>query len=408
MIAGDGGEPVLQTDGNGRVYLACHQDARILLSSDWGASFSLKQSFPSSCCDMSLARNGENVVVTYLSAAMNGVRSWVSPDGGNNFSAGIAPSGPLDRQWTAFDPSSGSYYLTYSKGYIGGPPSTGVFMAKSQDAGQNFVELARTDIESVPNLPVDPYVAVSSTGTVYSMFATTSNNDKIDKFAFSYSTDGAASFQGHQTLATTSQALGSTQERWMYGWLTASGPSYVLALYVDYKQIIVDQVEYKPLLVHYRVSSDGGQSFSAAATLTPISEIENAIRSFEANRLGTVNYPYYIQMQPVACVDPYGVVHVAYVDNRDGQGLISGIPNNIWHVRHTKGKYNFSGSQRVSASTNQRRPNLDFMSIAADSAYVYVSWSQLPNSTLDWNFTGNLFVARKANLPFKVTTFLSN
>ncbi len=399
VYVGAGGEPNIATDGKGNVYETCHLNAQFFTSHDWAASFTRKKSFSNACCDLAVLTTGTgSLLVTYLAGSVTGIKNWVSTDFGETLVAGTAPSGSLDREWTGIDPSSGAIYMDYSNGYIGGPASSGVYCSKSTDGGLTFSETARCDNETGNNHAVDPYMAVGTTGRVYSMWTSTSDLNTIDKVGFSYSTDGGASFTGHKTLLTLNKA-GDTQERWMLGSIVATGPKRVVAFFANYMTVNVDGVDYLPLLVFYSMSLDGGVTFTAPMPLSPMEEIQTAIRSFVANKLGNANVPYYVQTLAWACADPFGRLHVVWWDNRDGQALLNAQPYDQWHVRHAEGLVPFGKSERVSGDVVMLRPPLDFIGCAADQSYTYVTYVETPNSTNDWNFTGNLYVARKPTTP---------
>lgn len=410
LLPGQGGEPNLATDGRGNVYLTTHMDGQIFKSSNFGQSYTLKNSFSSTSFDFNVvAKRDGNVIVTYISELLDGIKNWYSTDFANTFNVGSGPTGPLDREWMAVDPSSNNIFLIYSRGYIGGPSSTGVYLSKSIDGGQTFSEVSRVDDDNAPTVePVDPYLATSSNGRVYAMWATSTDANSIDNFKFAYSTDGGITFTGHKVLATINKTLGNAQERWILGSIVSNGANFVAAIYANYEQIEVDNVTYFPLLVHYTYSQDGGQTFSTPKTVSSPVEIADAIRSFEANKIANINYPFYLQTLPWAATDPLGFVHVAYADNRDGQALIQGQPNGLWQIRYARGTTTFSNSERLSASFKMRRPALDFLSIAADTKQVYASWIVKPNSILDLNFFGDIFVARKPNILFAPIVYRIN
>lgn len=396
---GNGGETFVSSDGKGNVYATCHLPAKLLVSRDWGDTWTTKMSFNDACCDLVVIALPTGVVnVIYLIQSVQGITGWYSTDSGQTFAKTTSLSGPLDREWFGTNPLNGHVYMDYSKGYIGGPRSTGIFCAVSTDNGKTFVERSKVDNEGPNDEAVDPYLAVGTTGRIYAMWATSSDRNTIDRFRLAVSNDGGQTFTDHKTLANIHKSWGDTQERWMLGSIVAVGPDTVYAFYQDYAEVVVGGVTYHPLLVHYTVSKDGGVTFSAPATVTPLAEVQAAISNYVANKLGDANFPYYIQTLPWACMDAMGRIHVAWQDNRSGQGKINNTPYNKWHVRYTylpTGSSSFRSSERVSNDVLMKRPPLDFLGCAADNRYFYVLWVETPNSTGDWNFTGNMYLARR-------------
>lgn len=396
---GSGGETNIAADGKGNVYATCHLPAKLMISRDWGQTFTLKQTYGDACCDLIvLARPSGKVNVVYLLSGVNGITSWYSSDFGNTFQKSNTLNGPLDREWVGIDPRNGTMYMDYSIGYIGGPRSSGIYLAKSTDDGKTWTQTVRIDNEGPNDEPVDPYMATGTTGRIYAMWTTSSDRNTIDRFRLAVSNDGGQTFTGHKTLGTLHKSLGDTQERWMLGSIVAVGPDTVYAFYPDYAEVQVNNITYKPMLLHYTYSTDGGQSFSAPQTVLSLTEIQNSIANYESHKLGNVNFPYYIQTLNWACADAYGRVHVAWQDNRSGQGMVSGSPYNKWHIRTSytpTGQRTFKASELVSTDVIMKRPPLDFIGITADQEYVYIDWVETPNSTGDWNFSGNMYVARR-------------
>lgn len=396
---GFGGEPSLAVDGNGKVFLTCHISSRLFVSPDWGATFAEKQAFMDACCDVAVAaRPNGDLAVSYMSSALDGIKVWSSTDGGTSMVRGNALSGPLDREWIAYDRLDGAVHMVYSNGYIGGPLSQGVYHAKSVDNGLNYVQTGRIDLSVAPDRAVDPHVAIGDTGRVYALWGVTSDTDTIDRIDFAYSDDGGLSFTGHKTLGAIQKSLGDSQERWMYTCLVSVGKDTVYAFFHNYSEVTVAGSTYRPLLLKYCKSTDGGVTFGPAVNVLSDLELTAAITSYESKKLGTSNHAMYIQTLGWACADPFGRVHVVWQDDRAGQGLFQGQALNYWHVRHSvTASDTFLPSDRVSKNVLMMRPPLDFISMAADKRHVYVSWVESPNDTLEWVFNGGLFIGKAKN-----------
>jgi hypothetical protein len=230
------------------------------------------------------------------------------------------------------------------------------------------------------------------------MWEVSSDYDTIDRFDFSYSTDGGQTFTGHKELARFNKNF-DTQERWILGSIIGYGRDNIAVVYPNYDDVTVDGIVYHPLLQHYKYSTDGGKTFSEGKTVSSYAEIENAIRSFVAHQKTKANYAYYIQTLPWLCSDPDGGVHLAFEDNRSGQGLSKTAYFDKWHVRFASSAnlaQGFGPSERVSDDVICKRPPLDFLSCAADSKRAYITWTETPGASDDWRFTGNLWVGRKS------------
>src|SRR2546423_746292 len=318
---GWGGESTVAADEKGNVYVTAHQPCEIFSSHDFGASFQ-RHEFTDGFCDMDVITwpNG-NVNVAFIKPNVAGLASYYSTDLGKTFQKGSALDGPLDREWLAANFVNGDLYMDYSHGYIGGPKSTGVFLATSHNGGKTFEQTCRVDKSAPEDHAVDPYLVSSTDGRVYAMWSTTADDNTIDRFDFAYSTNGGKSFTGHTTIGAVHKELGDSQERWMLGALTCFGTKSVLALYTDYKEVPVEGKVYKPLLIYYRLSTDGGQTWSDARTVSSSEEIEESIRKFEAKKINNLNAPHYMQTLPWACPDAYGRYYTVFEDNRTGQGM---------------------------------------------------------------------------------------
>jgi len=403
---GDGGESSLATDDNGSVYVAMHQPGKLYISRDWGASFNLAKTFGEAFCDMDvLAWPNGNVNLTFIiqgdnGAPSKGFASYYSTDNAETLEHGSAPSGTLDRPWMAPNLTNGEIYMDYSNGFIGGPKSKGVYLSASTDHGKTFQLRSRVDKEPIGYGAVDPYLCTSSDGRIYAMWSTTQDQNLIDRFDFSYSTDGGHTFKGHRTIADLDPKMGDTQERWILGAIVAVGPKTVVALYPNYTKMVVDGVETHPLVDYYRISTDGGATFSEPKLVSPADELEASLKSFAANKHSDKNVGIYVQTLPWLCADPKGRVYLAYQDNRDGQVSPDGSDNYVgrWQVRFAGMKSlesGFTSSERVSDDVICYRPPLDFLSCGADRKNAYISWTDAPGQSAVFAFAGKTNLARK-------------
>ncbi len=402
---GDGGESSVATDGKGEVYVAMHQPGQLYTSRDWGASFGDRKSYDNCFCDMDVLAwpNGDMNLSFILhdndTDKSLGFGSYFSNDNGMTLQKGTGPTGELDREWMAPNLTNGELYMDYSNGFIGGPKSIGVFLAASTDHGKTFEQRSRVDKEPAGDGPVDPYLCSSSDGRIYAMWSTTHDQNLIDRFDFAYSTDGGRTFQGHQTIGTLTPSLGDTQERWILGCIAAAGPKTVIALYPNYTKEVVNGVETHPLLDYYRISTDGGETFSAPKLVTPQAELDANLKSFAASKHSD-NVGIYVQTLPWFCADSKGRFYIAYQDNRDGQVQPEGSNQYVgkWHVRFagmSSPDAGFGTSERVSDDVICYRPPLDFLSCAADGKNAYVTWTETPSTVPTWAFSGKTFIARK-------------
>jgi hypothetical protein len=405
---GTGGESTVATDGQGNVFVTAHAPCEIFSSHDWGASFAEKKDFPDGFCDVHVyAWPNGRVNLSFIKPNVAGLSSYYSGDNGRTFKKGAGVDGPLDREWLAPNLTNGDLFMDYSHGYIGGPKSEGIFLALSHDGGKSFNQISKVDKEPAGDYAVDPYLVSSTDGKLYAMWSTSRDYNTIDRFDFAVSKDGGRTFDYHQNIGTLSKNLVDktpkkevvdTQERWILGCLASHGANEVLAIYPDFGKVTVDGIEYKPLLLYYKVSTDGGKSFGTGKTVSSQSELEQAIRAFEKNKKADTNYAVYTQTLPWACDDPYGRFHVAFQDNRSGQGLLGKDYFGKWQVRFASldaPEGEFGPSERVSEDVICKRPPLDFLSCAADKKRAYVSWTQIPGVRDDMVFTGDLYVARK-------------
>jgi hypothetical protein len=398
---GTGGESFVSTDDKGNVYVTCHQPCKMLVSNDWGVSFGSNHSLPDAFCDVTTAIGPDGkLYIIYIKPGVKGLEVVTSSDKGKSIAPAGTHDGPFDREWIVVNPVTGEIGFNYSDGYIGGPKSKGIFYAASKDGAKTFARIGRVDKEPAGSYPVDPYLAVGTGGRLYAAWATSEDYDHIDAYKFAASEDGGKTWINHTTLGTTHGGHGDTQERWMLGSLVATGPDTVMAIYQDYAALNVDGIEIRPLLAYYRVSRDGAKSWTKGRPCLTSDEITLAIRSFLKNgsdRKSTV--PNYMQTLPWACADPKGRIHLALVDNRAGQTSVNKKNVGLWQVRFTSWnptKDIFTPSEKVSHSWAAERPPLDFIGCAADSKHAYITWTENPNRTSGWDFTGDLYFGKKA------------
>jgi hypothetical protein len=405
-LVGEGGESCVSADGSGSVYVAMHQPGTLYASHDWGTTFEKIKTFDEAFCDMDvLAWPNGNLNVEFIVQGENGApskgfASYFSTDKAATLQKGSAPTGTLDREWMAPNPTNGEIYMDYSNGFIGGPKSVGVFLAASTNHGATFQNRSRIDKEPAGEGPIDPYLCSSSDGRIYAMWSTTHDQNLIDRFDFAYSTDGGRTFQGHQTIGALDPKLGDTQERWILGCIVATGPKTVVALYPNYTKMVVDGVVSHPLLDYYRVSTDGGNTFSPPKLLSPQRELEDNIRSFQAHKHSDKNVAIYVQTLPWFCSDSKGRIYVAYQDDRDGQVAVGDQSEYLckWHVRFAGMESlaaGFSTSERVSDDVVCYRPPLDFLCCTTDPKNAYVTWTEHAGTTAEWAFSGNTYIAKK-------------
>ncbi|MGE0001116.1 MAG: hypothetical protein AB7F50_10160 [Fimbriimonadaceae bacterium] len=393
---GNGGETFVATDGAGTVYATSHLPTQVLVSRDWGASFGPAQVFDDALGDMIvLVRGKGEATVCYMPKSVDGMITHSTKDFGKSWERGDGIRGrPLDREWLVYDPVLQRTYLNYSDGYIGGPKSKGVFVAPSTDGGLTFGPDVRADNLKEGSYAIDPGLAISTLGTVYNMYTSSSDYNTVDSYHFSVSTDQGKSFAGHRVIETVNKELGDTQERWMLGGVTAHGESMVTVFYVNYVSLTIAGKQYRPLLAMYRTSKDGGKTFEPSVIATTQDELEKAVLAHAKTAGGESEAPF-IQCLPWACYDESGTLHLVWQDNRLG---LAQAGRSKWTVRHALANDNgtLEKSEQISAPYEAIRPPMDFMACAADSKYIYVTWTENPGSTNAWDFTGSFYFARKA------------
>ena len=398
---GTGGESYVSVDGKGNVYATCHNPSKLFVSHDFGATFETGLDLPDSFCDVTSTVGPDGkLYVVYLKPGVKGIQVVTSSDTGKTIAKAGSHDGPYDREWIVVHPKTGEVGFDYSDGYIGGPKSKGVYYAASKDGGMSFERISRIDREPEGSYAVDPYLTVGSEGRLYAAWAYSTDYDHIAGYRCAASEDGGKTWSIPFTLATAHAEFGDTQERWMLGSILAIGPDTVMGIYQDYAVLDVDGQEMRPLLAYYRLSKDGGKTWSKAKACLSANEITSAMKSFNAKgRDLRSTVPNYMQTLPWVAADPKGRVHMAFVDNRVGQTFVSGKTVGQWHVRLATwdpAKDAFGTSEAVSHTWAAERPPLDFIGCAADAKNVYVTWTENPNKVGGWDFTGNFFFARKS------------
>lgn len=388
---GQGGEPTVTTLNNGTVYVTSHLPTQVFLSRDWGATYKLVKTFPESLGDMvGLPITNGTILSVFMPPQINGLMTRLSGDFGATWTNGIGIMGrPLDREWPAKHPS-GAIYMVYSDGYIGGPDSKGIFISKSDDMGMSWSEVGRVDDSRPGTFAVDPHMVIGDDGTIHVLWTTSKDKNTIDEYKVASSTDGGRTFKNYVLLGTANKSQGDTQERWMLGGLAAGGKSNVAAFFVGYK--LVDNLN--TMQVFVRTSSDSGATYSPATSVVPNKEIAESVASYKRNRRGTPAVTWYSQCVAWADYDDFGKLHLVWYDNRTGQTQRGANALNVWHLRHTV--LGDPYSEQVSKDFAAMRPPLDFVSCVADSKYVYATWPENDGSGSGWDFSGKLFVARKA------------
>ena len=402
---GHGGESTVSSDGQGNVYVTAHEACSLYKSTNWAGTFTKIKDFADGQCDMCvLARPNGAVNTMYLRSGIVGIGSWYSGDGGATITRGQNIDGDLDREWIAVDPKSGEIFMDYSNGYIGGPTSKGVYCVTSTDNSTTFSAPVRVDREPDGCYGVDPYITRLSSGRVICMWQVTTDYNTIDAFRTAYSDDGGQTFSEPLTVATFDKKVGGqdvdTQERWILGAITAIGKNDVVVDFPGYQKVDVDGNSMICFLQHYRVSHDGGATFGPAHTVLNDDEVKDAVSTFMKNNGESLNYGYYTENLPWLAADANGGVHMVFTDNRDGASatIVKGKPLANWRVRHiamANTDSDFGTSEAVSEDYSAQRPPMDFISCTADSKYVYASWTEIPGSTQDWVFSGDLWVGRK-------------
>lgn len=386
-----GGEPTITTDMKGTVYVTTHQPTQVLVSRDWGATFTKIVDFPESLGDMvglPLDDKG-TILATFMPPKINGMLTRLSKDYGKTWEKGEGVMDrPLDREWPVKAPD-GSVYMIFSDGYIGGPASKGVYLVKSTDQGLTWKQVSRIDKEPAGMGAVDPHMAISTTGRIYAYWAVTPDRDTLSAHRVAISDDGGKTWSHYQTLDTTDAKLGDVQERWMLGGVACYGAKEVGFFFVRYRKL--DDQAF--LETCYRLSHDGGLTFGEPIPVSTDEELRKTLENRKAMLLGKGPNDILIQSVPWACYDTKGKFHIVYYENSDGQKDVGGTNLDLWHLRH---KVDGSPSERVANDFAAVRPPMDFISCVADEKYLYVVWVETPDMKRDWQFSGDLWVGRKA------------
>lgn len=396
---GTGGEAFVSTDGKGNVYATSHEPSKLYVSHDYGKTYGISHDLPESMCDVcsTVAPDGRLYVI-YIRPGVSGMQVVTSSDKGATIEKVGALLGPYDREWIVVHPTTGEVGFDYSDGYIGGPKSKGVFYASSTDEGKTFKTVARIDKEPTGSYPVDPYLTIGSGGRIYAAWATSTDYDKIEKYKVATSDDGGKTWANHTEMATTHAAFGDTQERWMLGSIVAVGKDTAMMVYQDYLNLTVDGQEMKPLLAFYRLTTDGGQTWSSAKTCLSPKEIEQTMRDFIKGGGKSALVGTYCQTLPWVCTDPKGQIHLAFVDNRSGVKKVGDKNVGLWQVRTstwTDPAKGFGASERVSHDWAAIRPPLDFLSCCSDGDNMWTIWTENPEKVGGWDFSGDLYIAHK-------------
>lgn len=402
---GTGGETYVSADGQGTVYISSHLPVQSFVSRNWGETFGNQHLFPNSLGDMVVyARPKGKAIVTYMHpTGEGGMASFNTNDYGVTWKEGKGiPNRKLDREWIATDEKTGAAYMIYSDGYIGGPKSKGIFLSRSDDDGLTWTEVGRVDKEAADDYPVDPHLVNSTDGKLYALWTTSKDYDTVDAYKCAVSADGGKTWTDHTTLGTVTKSVAGktvdTQERWMLGGLAAFGEKEVLAFYVNYIPIDVYGDKKGCLVSHVRYSHDAGKTWGPAQTILNEKELKKVATAYYDKRTSGENFPDYIQCLTWGCYDAAGRPHFVWQDDRDGQALIVDKAYNRWHVRHawsTKAGEPCVDSERVSKVVVCKRPPLDFICAAADSKYLYVTWTESPKSTGGFDFSGEFWFGRK-------------
>jgi hypothetical protein len=396
---GPGGEAYVSTDGKGSVYATSHQPGQLFISHDFGKTFGTRLDLPECMCDVcsTVAANGKLYVI-YIRPNVSGMQVATLGRDGNTIEKAGSLAGPFDREWIVVHPVTGEIGFNYSNGYIGGPKSKGVFYAASSDEGKTFKEIARIDKEEAGSYPVDPYLTIGTGGRIYAAWATSRDYDTIEKYKVATSDDGGRTWANHTEVGTTHPAFGETQERWMLGSIAAVGKDTAMVVYQDYVNLNVDGVEMRPLLAFYRVTTDGGKTWSSAKTCLAPKEIDQAMRGFIAAGGKNAIVGKYCQTLPWICSDSRGMIHMAFVDNRSGVKAVGDKKIGLWQVRFATWNGtgpSFGPSERLSHDWPAVRPPLDFVGCCSDGANAWVIWTENPEKVQGWDFTGDLYIARK-------------
>lgn len=396
---GAGGEAYVSTDGKGAVYATSHLPGKLYVSHDFGKTYATGLDLPDSMCDVTstVGPNGKLYVI-YIRPNVTGMQVMTSENGGKTIDKGGTLAGPYDREWIVVHPKTGEIGFDFSDGYIGGPKSKGVFYAASKDDGKTFEKVARVDREPDKSYPIDPYLTIGTGGRIYAGWATSTDYEHIDKYKIATSDDGGKTWANHTDIGSTHPAYGDTQERWMLGSIAAAGEDTAMMVYQDYLTLTIDGQEVKPLLTFYRVTTDGGKTWSSSKPCMPRKEVEQAIHEFLKNNGKAGLVSTYSQTLPWISADSKGHIHFAFVDNRSGSTQVKDKKLGLWQVRYATWndpKSGFTTSERVSHDWPAIRPPLDFVGCCSDGDNTWIIWSENPERAEGWDFSGQLYIAHK-------------
>ncbi len=403
LSLGQAGECFVATDNQGHVYVTGHlynggPNGIFYASSDWGTSFPISRQFGTACCDFQTRVGPDGrVYVVYMNDSITGMRCAVSSNFGASFYQDKQIlSGSYDREW--FDLRGSQIDIVYSDGYIGGPTSIGVYYSTSINNGNTFTGKIRVDNEVTGTQAVDPSL-ICNNGTILAGWNTSTDSNTCAKVRVSRSTNGGISFQDHTTIGTFNGAIGDTQERWMAQIPMVAAPNNVFyVIFQNYAMVNVDGVNRKALLLYYRRSHDGGQTWEPEKTVAPLSDIKASIRNYEAHKVTTnaAIFPYYIQHEPWACIDLEGNVHVVWFDTRQGQNSTQNTKWQVYHAQCSSSTDVWNQPDPIAPAFVCVMPNLDFIGCAGDSQYVYCAWIQrISQTSTSWSFYGNMFLSRR-------------
>ncbi|MDI9639412.1 sialidase family protein [Kamptonema cortianum] len=380
----------MTSDDKGRVFVTSHIPTQVFVSNNWGESFKLTRTFEESLGDMvALPLGGDKVMAVFMPPKINGLLTRLSVDGGLTWKEGTGIMGrPLDREWPAKHPS-GAVFMVYSDGYIGGPESKGIFIARSDDDGLSWKEITRVDNEPAGVFAIDPHIAILESGRICVLWTTSTDKNTIDQYRVAVSDDLGVTFKHKQTIAEIKKTDGDTQERWMLGCLAGYGKTRLAVVYSRHQQVGGANT----LLTRVRVSENGGETFGEEQLAVPQDYLQESVATYKRPGVNPAEVSHYIQCEPWADYDTNGNLHLVWYDNRLGQVSRGSSRINTWQTFHTvlgNGK-----PSAISSPFQANRPPMDFLSCNADSRFVHAAWTENDGATRGWAFTGKLMFARK-------------
>ncbi len=385
---GVGGEPTVTQDKEGTLYVTSHLPTQVFVSRDFGATFIKTVTFTESLGDMVCLPLGKGEVLgVFMPPKINGLMTRLSLDYGKTWKVGAGIMGrPLDREWPV-QASDGTIYMVYSDGYIGGPDSKGIFISKSMDKGLNWGEIGRVDPEGEKRFAVDPHIVTSTSDRLYAYWAVSEDKDTVKEHRFGYSKDGGQSWTGIKTLNITNPELGDTQERWMLGGLASHGEKMVVGYFVGYQKIGSENV----MVLQYRKSVDGGDTFSETKNVVTEKEIRQSMSERQKRRIGDGVNDRFMQSTAWSTFDAEGNLYFIWYESK-GQMKVGSQVLPIWELRCAKEGHT---SQAVGHEFAAVRPPMDFISCTADGKNLYITWVETPDMTRDWQFSGELWFGKK-------------